>query len=102
MALMYYGTCQVDAVVPGKVPVKNMGGHGRVSRNFWMGSKTGTMAYTGIFHNIMAFMICTMWTWIYRMFTLVLHNGHADFKQWLGQLDPRRLVHGTCKGTKNR
>jgi hypothetical protein len=34
MALMYYGTCQVDAVVPGKVPVKNMGGHGRVSRNF--------------------------------------------------------------------
>ncbi len=34
MALMYYGICQVHAIVPGKVPVKNMGGHGRVSQNF--------------------------------------------------------------------
>jgi len=34
MALMYYGTCQVHAIVPSKVPVKNMGGHVRVSQNF--------------------------------------------------------------------
>jgi hypothetical protein len=32
------------------------------------------------FHNVMVFMMCNT-------------NGHVDFEQWLGQVDPRRPVH---------
>jgi hypothetical protein len=40
---MHYGTCQVQAIVHSKVPMRNLG---EVSPNFVMGSEPGTMAGT--------------------------------------------------------
>jgi hypothetical protein len=33
-----------------------------------------------------------------------LHNGHVNFEQWLGQVDPRRPVHcaALCRVQENQ
>jgi hypothetical protein len=56
------------------------------------------------FHNRMAFRICTVDKWIYTMDMWILPNGHVDFEQWLGQVNPRRHVHLSIvvRGLKKR
>lgn len=42
----------------------------------------------GTFHNITAFLICTINMWIYKMGMWILHNGRVEFEQlWLGQVE---------------
>jgi hypothetical protein len=61
---MYYRMCQVQAIMPGNVPVRKLGLPNRVSQNIRIGNKMGTIGHYP-FQKVMG-----IW---------ILHNGHVDF-----------------------
>jgi hypothetical protein len=88
-AIMYYGTCQVQAIVPifccqfGKfwLTLLLFG----LAQIFWQVHYWVQWPVPGMFCTAMVFKLCRM-----RTHVAFAHNGPVDFGQWLGPIDPRR------------
>jgi len=78
---MYYGMCQLQAIMSGAVLVRNLGEPRRWKKNFQTRSKMGTIAYTEYipqhkgFHDLHKWTcgfiqhargFCTMGMWIFK------------------------------------
>jgi hypothetical protein len=56
-----------------------------LTRIFWQVHYWVQWPVPGMFHTAMVFKLCRM-----RTHVDFAHNGHVDFGQWLGPVDPRR------------